>query len=58
MKLATNASSLVVAALDYDGSGALFAGKTYDLPCTSYPGIDCGSGNEKTTFVLRHVPAT
>ena len=44
--------------LDYDGSGALFAKKSYDLPCTSYPGVDCQSGNEKTTFVLRHVPAT
>jgi hypothetical protein len=52
------ATTVFLIPLDYDGSGALFAGKTYDLPCTSYPGIDCGSGNEKTTFVLRHVPAT
>ena len=57
MKLATNATVFLIP-LDYDGSGAHFAKKTYDLPCTSYPGIDGGSGNEKTTFVVRPVPAT
>lgn len=42
--------------LDYVGT-SLFARKTYDLPCTEY-GMDCGGGNEKTTFDLRHMPAT
>jgi hypothetical protein len=45
-----------VIALDYAGT-SLFARKTYDLPCTEY-GQDCGGGNEKTTFDLRHVPAS
>jgi hypothetical protein len=49
--------TVFVIALDYAGT-SLFARKTYDLPCTSYPGLDCGGGNEKTTFDLRHVPAT
>ncbi|HSP10239.1 MAG TPA: hypothetical protein VLU92_11665 [Candidatus Dormibacteraeota bacterium] len=42
--------------LDYAGT-SLFARATYDLPCTEY-GQDCGGGNEKTTFDLRHVPAS
>ena len=41
--------------LDYVGT-SLFARKTYDLPC-NVPGLgDCGGGNEKTTFDLRHAP--
>jgi hypothetical protein len=51
-----NAAGAFVIPLDYAGS-SLFARKTYDLPCTEY-GMDCGGGNEKTTFDLRHVPAT
>jgi hypothetical protein len=51
------ATTVYVIALDYAGS-TLFARKTYDLPCTSYPDLDCGGGNEKTTFELRHAPAT
>jgi hypothetical protein len=44
--------------LDYVGT-ALFARKTYDLPCTSLRStFDCDpqAGNEKTTFDLRHAP--
>jgi hypothetical protein len=43
-----------VISLDYVGT-ALFARKTYDIPCTEY-GADCGGGNERTTFDLRHAP--
>ena len=50
-------TTVFLVALDYVGT-SLFARKTYDLPCTSYPSVDCGGGNEKTTFDLRHVPAS
>lgn len=41
--------------MDYVGS-SLFARKTYDLPCVQLGMGDCGAGNEKTTFDLRHAP--
>jgi hypothetical protein len=40
--------------MDYVGT-SLFARKTYDLPCNVLV-FACSSGNEKTTFDLRHAP--
>jgi len=41
--------------MDYVGT-SLFARKTYDLTCALGALGDCGAGNEKTTFDLRHAP--
>jgi hypothetical protein len=49
----SGATSFVIP-MDYVGT-SLFARKTYDLPCL-FGGVDCGVGNEKTTFDLRHAP--
>jgi hypothetical protein len=54
----TGATTTFVIKMDYVGT-ALFARKTYDLPCTWVRSpFDCDpqAGNEKTTFDLRHAP--